>query len=326
MKRTVFSYSFGQFRLAVGLIMSIAFYGCSDKQSTTFQGYVEGEFVYIASPIAGRLDNLMVHRGQDITEKMPLFALESTDELAAHRQAMNLLKAAVSQLEDLKTGKRPVELDVVKAQINEAVANEKKSSIQLARDEEQFAAGGIPKSQLDNSRYTHDSDLAKVKEMQSQLASAKLPARDDQIRAQNAQVAAARASLAQAKWRLDQKSIFATKEGLIFDTLYRQGDWVPEGSPIVQMLPPQNIKVRFFVPEKRLAALKLNQKVKIHVDGVKTDVEAVVTYISTQAEFTPPVIYSNETRSKLIFMIEAHPGVDNAPHLHPGQPVEVTVL
>lgn len=308
------------------IIIGLALTGCGDSKQSTFQGYVEGEFVYVASPIAGRLDRLMVRRGQEVKIKTALFALEAQDELAAVRQSNQLVKVALSQLQDLKSGKRPAELEIVKAQIAQAIANEKKSAIQFQRDTEQFAAGGIPKSQLDNSRYLHEADLAKVNEMKSQLVSSKLPARRDLILAQTAQVAAANAALAQANWKLNQKSVFATRSGLVFDTLYREGEFVPAGTPVVQMLPPQNVKVRFFVPEAVLGKVKLNQRLKIHADGVKPDVDAIVTYISIQAEYTPPIIYSNETRSKLIFMVEAHPTVKNATLLHPGQPIEVTLL
>lgn len=226
------------------IFIAIAIGGCSDKEPSTLQGYVEGEFVYVATSIAGRLDRLMVHRGEAIKEATPLFSLESIDELAAHQEAKSQLKSTISQLNDLKTGKRPPELDVIRAQILEAIANEKKSALQLKRDEAQFAAKGISKGQLEDSRYLHDSDLAKIKEMKSQLTASKLPARQDQIRSQAALVAAARAALAQAQWRLNQKSVFATRQGLVFDTLYREGEWVPAGSPVVQMLPPQNIKIR----------------------------------------------------------------------------------
>lgn len=314
-------------RLTLGwlLFLTLTLGGCSDAPSSTFQGYVEGEFVYVATSIAGRLDRLSVHRGQPITEATPLFALEATDELAGQRQAQHLLASTMFTWDNLKTGKRAPELDVIKAQIIQAIANEKKSAIQLARDEEQFAAGGIAKAQLDDSRYLHDADLAKVNEMTSQLASSKLPARADEIRSQAAQMAAARAALAQANWKLSQKSIVATRRGLVFDTLYREGEWVAAGNPVVQMLPPENIKVRFFVPEPLLGKLSINQAITLHIDGVKSPLKAHITYISTQAEYTPPVIYSNETRAKLTFMIEAHPAVENAPLLHPGQPVRVTL-
>lgn len=310
----------------VGLMICFAgltLCSCADNNSSSYQGYVEGEFVYISSPISGRLDYLTVKRGQIISQKKPLFALESEDELAGKNQAVALLNSSIAQLDNLKKGKRAPELEVVRAQIVQAMANEKKSCLQLERDEAQFAAGGISKGQLDDSRYLHESDLAKIREMQSQLVTSELPARQDEIRAQRAQVAASRASLAQAQWKLNQKSVYATRAGLVFDTLYRVGEWVAAGNPVVQLLPPENIKVRFFVPETTLGSIRLNQSVKIHVDGQGSDIDAKITYISTQTEYTPPVIYSNETRSKLIFMVEAHPDVKSAPLLHPGQPIEV---
>jgi HlyD family secretion protein len=111
----------------------------------------------------------------------------------------------------------------------------------------------------------------------------------------------------------------------VYDTLYRAGEWVPAGSPIVQMLPPQNIKVRFFVPETLIGGLALGRDVTIHCDGCAADMAAKVTYVSNNAEYTPPVIYSNESRAKLVFMIEAHPSVADAAKLHPGQPVTVAL-
>jgi HlyD family secretion protein len=153
----------------------------------------------------------------------------------------------------------------------------------------------------------------------------RLPAREDQIRAQSAQVEAARAALSQSTWRLDQKRIAAVQAGLVVDTLYREGEWVPPGSPVVRMLPPQNVKVRFFVPEPVVGGLKLGRSVAVRCDGCPAEVPAAVSYISNEPEYTPPVIYSNETRAKLVFMIEARPTVENAERLRPGQPVAVTL-
>lgn len=298
---------------------------CSFNSGSTYQGYVEGEFVYVASPYGGRLDELKVERGQNVQRNAPLFFLESVDEREAVKQAQENLKAAEAQLADLKKGKRTTELDVVKAQIAQAAANEKNSFLQLKRDEVQYEAGGIAKAQLDNANYLHIADAQKVKELEEQLASSELPAREDQIEAQAAQVSALQAALAQADWRLAQKSISATRTGLIFDTIYRIGEWVPAGQPVIQMLPPENVKVRFFVYEKQLGALKLNTPIKIKVDNIKKPFSGKITYISSQAEYTPPVIYSNETRSKLIYMVEARPESSEALTLHPGQPVQVIV-
>lgn len=300
------------------------FTACSDEPANVHQGYVEGEFVYVASPFGGRLDKLMVNRGQTIRQNIPLFALESVDEAAAQRQATRQLQAAEAQLADMRTGKRPVELDVTRAQLAQAIANDQQSSAQYRRDQAQYKTGAISQEQLEQSRALQQSNSQHVRELQSQLASNRLPARSDQIRAQAEQVEAARAALAQADWKLDQKAQNSTKAGLIQDTLYREGEWVPAGSPVIKLLPQQNVKVRFFVPQSVIGALRAGQKVTIHCDGCKADIPASISYISAQAEYTPPVIYSNDTRDKLVFMVEAKPTVANAPALRPGQPVEVT--
>jgi len=308
--------------IALAIVM-IVITGCSDKQPPTYQGYVEGEFVYVSSSEAGRLDRLLVTRGQQVTAKTPLFALESKIEAAAQRQAQQQLNAAGAQLKDLLTGKRPQELDVIRAQLAQAIAEEKKSVAKQVRDEAQYKAEGISMAQLEETRAEAESNAARVREFRRQLDVANLPARDEQIKAQSANVDAARATLDQAEWRLNQKALTAVRAGLVFDTLYREGEWVPPGSPVVSMLPPENIKVRFFVPEPLVGSMSLGQYVILHCDGCPTVIPAKVTYISIEPEYTAPIIYSNETRSKLVFMIEAHPQQDKASGLHPGQPIEV---
>ncbi len=154
---------------------------------------------------------------------------------------------------------------------------------------------------------------------------AELPGREQQRKAQAGVIAGDRAALTQAQWKLQQKQIASPRGGLVYDTLYRPGEWVAPGSPVVQLLPPENLEVRFFVPETAVGGLTLGQNIRVHCDGCSTDVPAAITFISNQVEFTPPVIYSNENRSKLVFMVIAKPSVDKAPLLHPGQPLEVTL-
>lgn len=297
--------------------------GCSDRSSSAYQGYVEGEFVFVSSSEAGRLDRLHVSRGQLVPAGAPLFVLESGIETAAVRKGQQELNAAQSVLQDLKTGKRQQEVDVIREQHEQASAAAKKSADNLVRNETLFKSGYIARAQLDEVRAEADANAARVRELKNQLKVAALPARADQIKAQAAAVASARAALDQAEWKLNQKAITATRSGLVFDTMYREGEWVPPGSPIVRMLPPENIKIRFFVPQTRIGTLSKGQAVSIRCDGCAADVPAKITYISTEPEYTPPIIYSNETRSKLVFMIEAHPSLDKAAGLHPGQPVEV---
>ncbi|MQR00272.1 HlyD family secretion protein [Glaciimonas soli] len=299
--------------------------GCTPNRESesVWQGYVEAEYVDVSSSQSGRLDHLSVTRGQQVALGASLFALEAANEAAAQRQAQQQLDATEAQLADIKHGKRPQEQAVTRAQLEQAQAAAKKASIQLNRDQIQYQAGGIAKQQLDDSRAAFDMATAQVLQWQSQLAVDRLPNRDAQIRAQQAQVDASQAALEQAEWKLAQKTVSATRTGLVFDTMYREGEWVAAGNPVVRMLPPENVKARFFVPEAALGKLHLNQMVALRCDGCQKEVAARISYIATNAEYTPPIIYSNESRHKLVFMIEAHPAAGYALKLHPGQPLEV---
>jgi HlyD family secretion protein len=311
-------------RIAPAIAALAAFLSCSKSGPVAYQGYVEGEFVYIAPGIGGRLERLLVQRGATIAANAPLMQLEAIQETAAVRQAEESLAAAKAQLADIGTGKRTTEIEVTKAQLEQAVAAESQSSSQLARDQAQFEAGGISRAELEASRAKNDVNAARTRELRSQVQVAELPGRPEQIRAQTSQVAAAEAAAEQARWRLDQKHVAAAQGGVVVDTLFREGEWVPAGSPVVRMLPPQNIKIRFFVPQPVLTHFPVGQKVNIRIDGQVAPVAAKVTYVATEPEFTPPIIYSNENRAKLVFMIEAHPALEHASSLRPGQPVEVS--
>ena len=299
--------------------------GCSGQSASGYQGYVEGDFVHLASPLGGRLERLWVQRGQAIDAGARVFALDTQEEVAARRQADEQVKAAQSQLADLRLGRRTPEVDVAQAQLAQARAAQAQAAQQVRRDEAQFEAGGIARAQLDDSRADLEIKAARAQELANQLSVARLPAREHQIGAQAAQLEAARAYLSQAQWRLDQKQVSAGQAGLVTDTLFREGEWVPPGSPVVRMLPPGNVKIRFFVPEAIVGGLQPGRKVALQCDGCEAGMTAAVSFIAPQAEYTPPVIYSNETRAKLVFMIEARPAADQGQRLHPGQPVTVTL-
>jgi HlyD family secretion protein len=309
----------------IGLIALTTLSACSRDTRGTYQGYVEGEFVHVASGVGGRLDRLLVARGQSVDAKAPLFELEATAEDAGVEQAQQAVSAAKAQLADMGSGRRSAEVDVVKAQLEQATAAEKQSASQLARDTSQLEIGGISRMQLDASRAKHDMDVARVRELRAQIQVSDLSARPEQIQAQTAEVAAANAAAEQARWRMDQKHVVAAQAGLVIDTLYREGEWVPPGAPVVKMLPPGNVKVRLFVPQSALSTLPIGHAVSIRCDGCAASLSGEVTYVATEPEFTPPIIYSNENRSKLVFMIEVRPAVADGVALHPGQPVEVVL-
>ena len=312
--------------LAAAMVAAALFLaGCSPGPANRFQGYVEGEYVYVASPLGGALTDLAVARGDSVKSGQLLFRLERQSEADARTQAEENLAQAKSQLADLMKGERPTELASLEAQLARARANLKFSSSNYERRELLGATDVISREELDQARAQRDSDQAQVDQVTADLETARLGGREDAIRAAEAAVGAQQAAYDKAKWSFDQKEQAAPTNAFVQDTLYRRGEWVAAGNPVVVLLPPANIKVRFFVPETQLAGIKTGQTVAVSFDGAAKDYPATVSYISTENEFTPPVIYNRENRAKLVYMIEARFSPADAAELRPGQPVDVTV-
>jgi HlyD family secretion protein len=311
-------------RCALLLLALLA--ACGGKPPAAFQGYAEGEFVLVAAPFGGRLDKRYVNRGEEVEAGKPLFALEQENEKAARLEAEEHVRNAEAKLANIAAGRRKPEIDAVTAQEAQAAAARGLSERQLKQQQALFEKGFLSQSGMDAARSNYDRDIARVAEMEAQIRLARLAiGRDKEIAAAQADVEAARAVLAQSDWRLQQRAIAAPMKALVHDTLYSEGEWVNAGSPVVSLLPPGNLKMRFFVPETAVGALKYGQDVKAACDGCSAPIPARITYISRQAEFTPPVLYSREQRAKLVFLIEARPAPADAARLKPGQPLDVSL-
>jgi HlyD family secretion protein len=293
---------------------------CDKRDDKLWQGYIEGEYVMLASPYAGQLQKLFVRRGEQIEAGKPVFVLEQEQERAARAEAGERLKNAQARLENLQAPRRPAEIAALREQLNQARAAADFSHTQLAREEDLMKKGYTTRPRLDEARAAYQRDTARVKEAQAQLKNALQPlGRDAEREAAEAEMAAAKAALAQAAWRLEQKSVAAPVSGLVQDTFFVAGEWVPAGRPVASLLPPGNVKARFYVPEPLVSAMTIGRPVEIGCDGCQA-VEAKVSYVSSQAEYTPPVLYTKESRAKLMFLVEAR--LADA-RLRPGQPVDV---
>jgi len=300
--------------------------GCGPTPTDRLQGYVEGEFVYVASPLPGTLESLSVRRGAQVKAGDPLFALTNTAEKAARDEADHRLAQARANWEDAGKGKRPSEIESMEAQLQQAREALALAETELERQEKLWRADGAnSRDELDRARSARDQDRQRVAQGEADLKTARLGARADQVAAAAAETRVREAALARAAWDLAQKSQAAPQAGLVFDTLYREGEWVPAGRPVVALLPPQNVKVRAFVPESLVGTLRLGNRLEVFVDGVPTPLAGKLSFISPKAEFTPPVIYSRESRGKLVFLIEAVFEPETAVKLHPGQPVDVRI-
>lgn len=297
----------------------------SPPPNAAFQGYVEAEFVLVAPSIGGTLEKLAVRRGDRVAKGAPLFHLDVTAELAARDQAAARLRQAKDGLANLGKGKRQPEIEMIQAQQEQAEAELRLAEVQLERQRKLAGSTAFSREQFDQAQASYDLKRARIEELKSALAAARLSlGRADELRAAEAEVAAARAAVTEAQWRVDQKTLSAPAAGLVFDTFFRPGEWVASGQPAVSIMPPENLKVRFFVPQAELARLPVGTRVTVGCDGCEAEVPATVRFVSPEAEYTPPVLYNRDNRNQLVFMIEAVPDAE-VQLLHPGQPVDVSL-
>ena len=193
---------------------------------------------------------LAVARGQQVAAGATLFVIEHGAEQAAVDAAAARIRNAQARLENLGEGRRAAELDVIRAQSDSAATALRLSRVQLDQTERLFKDKFVSQARLDEVKAAYDRDAAHVAEMQAQMrVGLQSLGRKPEIQAAAADIEAAQADLAQAKVRLDQKTGIAPAAALVYDTYFRVGESVPAGSPVASLLPPGNLKVRFFVPE-----------------------------------------------------------------------------
>ncbi len=297
--------------------------GCQPVEENRFQGYVEGEPVLVAAQQSGQLTSLTVQRGDAVKTGAPLFSQDQATEAASVSQARAQLAQAEAQRGNLASGKRPPEIAAITAQLKDAQARRSLSAEQLGRQQALVAKGFVSVETLDQARTQLARDEANIAQMKAQLATARLPGRAQEQVGAEAQVQASQAALEQSTIRLGQKSQLAPVAGQVQDVYYRAGEWAAPGQPVVSILPPENIKVRFFVSETTLGTLQAGQRVGIVCDGCPAAVPATIRFISPTAEYTPPVLFSEKNRHRLVYLVEAWPQPRDAAQLHPGQPVSV---
>lgn len=305
------------------LLAALGLTACDGNKPFTWQGYVEGDFVYVSPPLAGRIDELAVRKGEQVEAGALLFRLEDGQEQARLAEAEGNLARAESALRDLEKGARPSEIAALEARLHKALEAERLAGLQLVRQRELLAKKSSPQEAFDQAQSARIQAGRQVEELRAELATARLGGREDAIAAARASIQAAAAVVAQARWNLEQKRQLSPCAGLVFDTIHLPGEWIAAGRPVVSLLPPEGRKVRFYVPEPEMASIRPGSTVQVLIDGLERPLEAVVCFVSPQAEYTPPVIYSSQSRAKLVFLVEAGVEAQAATLLNPGQPVDV---
>jgi HlyD family secretion protein len=319
-------------RLAVLLLLALAAGGgwwwtTRRPAPIGWQGYAEADFVKIGPTQQGLLTAILVSRGDQVQAGTVLFTQDDVDDRAARDQAAQMLAQAEETLGNLLQGGKPTEIAQAEANLADARAVLARATADQARGEAQLPMGGVSRQTVDQLRADRLSAQAKVEAAQAALMQARAPmGRDGEILAQRASVAAARAALGMAEWRLAQRRVVAPIGGRVADVMARAGETMAAGAPVVSLLPPGNIFVRFFVPEAVFATIHLDDAVALSCDGCAADLSARISFISPQAEYTPPLIYSESSKAKLVFIVEARPPREQAVRLNPGEPVEVRPL
>ncbi|MDP3562765.1 MAG: HlyD family efflux transporter periplasmic adaptor subunit [Legionellaceae bacterium] len=294
-----------------------------DKPRHKYQGYIEGENIYLESQFPGKLMKMFVSRGSKVKKGDLLFVLDPKPQRFLLDEAGALYVQGHAILADLKKPKRQPELDTIKAQIAQANAQLALAELRVKRNTTLYSKHVLDKDSLD-ATVEHLNEIKAVKsQFESHLALAELGARQDQITAQEAQMTMLGAKMKAAQWQAQEKRITAPTDGVIYDIYYRKGEYVVGTKPMAALLAPQNIYIEFFVPLDGMKNLKIGQKIGFSYENDTKLNPAVITYVSPEAEYMPPLVYSRENSDKIVFRVKAK--TKPTERLLPGQPVVITV-
>lgn len=297
------------------------------RDDPAWQGYADADFLRIGAVLEGRLTSLAVARGATVAAGDVLFTQDDVPDRAAFDQARAAVEQARAQLANLQAGGKETEIAAAAADVADAQARLARARADLARTAALVPGGAATRRDLDAAREAVDTAVARLDAARARHAQANAPAgRRMEIDAAARALEQAQAAAQSAQWRLAQRRVLAPASARVTDVLRRPGEIAPAGAPVVELLPPENLLVRFFVPLRARPALQPGQELLAECDGCGGPISVRITYIAPQAEYTPPVIYSNESAAKLVFMLEAKPAGADAQKLHPGQPVRVRTL
>ncbi len=289
-----------------------------------WQGYAEADFVKVGPTQQGLVTAVHVERGDRVVKGQPLFEQDDADDRAAVDQARRLLQQANSQLANLRSAAKPTEIKQAEANLRDAEAVRDRVQEDLRRNEALLKSGSATRQIVDQEDADLRSAEAKVAAATAALATADAPmGRSGEIEAQSSMVDSLDAALKQAEWRLTQRSVVSPVSAVVADVIARPGETLAAGAPVVSLLPAENIFVRFFVPETEFIRVHVGDPVQFQCDHCPGDLVGTVSYVAPQVEYTPPFIYSEQTRTKFVFIAEARPPPAQATILKPGQPVTV---
>lgn len=283
----------------VALCLCALIQGCGEEKEPALAGYAEAEYVYLAPQEGGLLKTLHVREGDAVSAGAPIFTLDPARLSLSVEQANAAAQGVAARANDD---------GALAKQVAEAEAAFALAERNFARSRDLVRDGAV-------SREKYDADAAERAAAKARLDRARAE-RAAMLRDWDAMNAAARL----AERRLADLETTAPADGVIERIYRRPGEVVGAGEPVVALLPPGNLKLRFYAPEAMLSSLELGAPISFSCDGC-ADGDARISFIASEPQFTPPIIYSVEERQKLVFLVEARP-IEPA-RLRPGQPVTI---
>lgn len=282
----------------IACVLALSACGAAKKERP-LQGYAEADLLYLSPREAGLVETLAVKEGDEVKAGALIFRLDVDRSNAALNKA---------RANNAATG----EQSAAAAQaVREARAAVDLARVTLSRSEALLKSGYAPKAKVDADRASMQSAEARLRTAQAQAAAA------------SSQTGASGADVTLAHEQARDRAVLAPADGRIEQVYRRPGELAAAGDPVVSLLPPANIKLKFFAPEAMLAQIKLGGMVDVSCDSCEKGLTAKISFIASQPQFTPPVIYSLEQRGKLVFLVEARP--DHPEKFRPGQPLDISV-
>lgn len=295
--------------------------GLATEAPPSWNGYVEADYVYVAPASGGTITTLAVKQGQWVEAGAVLLAMEDGQQRAALRAAEARVAAARANAENLASGSRDEEVEVIRASLAKAEADRDLAHSQAERSAKLLVEGVVPQAKADADRASALSAEAQVAQLRAQLKVAELPARDPQRLAAEANLQVAEADADQARAVLADRQLSAPLRARVERIYFDAGEVAGAGTPVVALQPVEGLKVKFYLPEAQRPQITLGDRVQVGCDGCAEGIEAEVSFLAAEPQFTPPVIYSRDERNRLTFLAEATlPGGTVLP---PGQPVTV---
>lgn len=306
-------------QIGLSAVLCLCLLACEVEDEQIINGYIEGDYRFIAASQSGWLQRNTPSAGHRLSVGEVVNTLDTDNQRLALQRAQQQQQQIKAERLDLQSGKRSAELDSLRAQKKALYSTLKQARTDAERYRRLLGKNAVSRIQAETAQTRVETLQAQIAAIEADIKAAELPARQAQLESADAQLSMAATAVSQAQQSLGEREIISLFEGQVVEVYAHQGEFVRTGQVLLKVLPKNARKVIFYLPQARLAEFGLGQNIVVTADK-RAPQSAVVSYISDQVEFTPPIIYSEARREKLVFRLEARFREGGFP---PGLPVSV---